>query len=266
MLYSYSNCHEISLPDGRNFIRIYTFFPAVTVCFYHRLQTNYLDVPQIYPSPVHVPERRYPMPVQDKYNRILDALMTLLEDKNIKSISVSDIAHTAGIAKGSIYYYFPSKDAIIEALVERSYASSIETAKQLARKTDIPPFTRMALIFQACRNSSLEFLRQKSVSENTNVEEQSMLHHKYLNYIVSELKPVLTEIIRQGISSREISFDYPEALAEIVLLVLTVKLDNTLIPSSPEEIEQTILGLIALLEKGTGNPKGSLNFLTLPIR
>ena len=205
------------------------------------------------------------MQVQDKYNRILDALMTLLENKNVKSISVSDIANAAGIAKGSIYYYFPSKDAIIEALVERSYASSIKTAKQLSQKTDIPPFTRMALIFQACRNSSLEFLRQKSISENANVGEKSLIHHKYLSYIVSELKPVLTEIIRQGIEAGEISFDYPEALAEIVLLVLTVKLDNTLIPSSPKEIEQTILGLIALLEKGTDNPKGSLNFLTLPV-
>lgn len=202
------------------------------------------------------------MPAQDKYNRILDALMTLLENNNIQSISVSEIASTAGIAKGSIYYYFPSKDAIIEAFVERSYSSSIKTAKQLAKKTDIPPFTRMALIFQACRNSSLEFLRQKSVSENEDMQGKSMLHHKYLNYIVSELKPVLTDIICQGIENGEISFDYPEALAEITLLVLTVKFDNTLIPSSPQEIEQTMLGLIALLEKGTDNPKGSLNFLT----
>lgn len=265
MLYSYGNYHEIALPDGRNSIRICTFLLPFFAYFYYRSRTNCLDVPPNLSIACARPGKAVPMPAQNKYNRILDALMTLLEDKNIKSISVSDIAHTAGIAKGSIYYYFSSKDAIIEALVERSYASSIETAKQLAKKTDIPPFTRMALIFQACRNSSLEFLRQKSVSETTNVKEKSMLHHKYLNYIVSELKPVLAKIICQGIDSREISFDYPEALAEIVLLVLTVKLDNTLIPSSPEEIEQTILGLIALLEKGTDNPKGSLNFLTLPM-
>ena len=36
------------------------------------------------------------MPAQDKYNRILDALMTLLENNNIQSISVSEIASTAG--------------------------------------------------------------------------------------------------------------------------------------------------------------------------
>ena len=205
------------------------------------------------------------MPVSDKYNRILDAFQKLLESQNIQKISVSDIARTAGIAKGSIYYYFPSKDAIVEALVERSYAASIETAKQLAKQTTIPPFTRMALIFQACRNSSSEFLKQNKAATNSSIQEQTLLHHKYLRYIIMELKPVLTEIIRQGIENGEISFEHPDSLAEIVLLVLTVKIDNTLIPSTKEEIEQIILDLIVLLEKGTDNPKGSLNFLTLPI-
>ena len=204
------------------------------------------------------------MPISDKYNRILDALQKLLENQNIQKISVSDIAQTAGIAKGSIYYYFPSKDAIVEALVERSYAASIETAKQLAKQTGIPPFTRMALIFQACRNSSSEFLKQNKAATNSSIQEQTLLHHKYLRYIIMELKPVLTEIIRQGIDNGEISFEHPDSLAEIVLLVLTVKIDNTLIPSTKEEIEQIILDLIVLLEKGTDNPKGSLNFLTLP--
>ena len=45
------------------------------------------------------------------------------------------------------------------------------------------------------------------------------------------------------------------------MIVLTVKMDNTLVPSAPEEIENTISALISLLEKGTGNPPGSLNFL-----
>ena len=205
------------------------------------------------------------MPVSDKYNRILDAFQKLLESQNIQKISVSDIAQAAGIAKGSIYYYFPSKDAIVEALVERSYAASIETAKQLAKQENIPPFTRMALIFQACRNSSSEFLKQNKATTNSSVQEQTLLHHKYLRYIITELKPVLAEIIRQGIEGGEISFEHPDSLAEIVLLVLTVKIDNTLIPSTKEEIEQIILDLIVLLEKGTDNPKGSLNFLTLPI-
>lgn len=61
------------------------------------------------------------MPQNTKYNQILDALQELLVKKNIQSISVSEIAQTAGIGKGSIYYYFPSKNEILEALIERNY-------------------------------------------------------------------------------------------------------------------------------------------------
>jgi len=202
------------------------------------------------------------MPNSIKYNQILDSFQKLLENKNIQTISVSEIAQAAGMGKGSIYYYFPSKDAILEALIERNYEKTIETAKNLSRQKSVSPFTRMAMIFQVCRDSSDTFLRQWTPTTATSAQEKSYFHQKYLFHLISELKPALTEIIIQGIENGEIHFDYPSALAEIVLLVLSVKLDNTLIPSEPEEIEETIQGLIALLEKGTGNPVGSLNFLT----
>ncbi len=197
-----------------------------------------------------------------KYNKILDALQNLMESRNIQTISVSEIAQTAGMGKGSIYYYFPSKDAMLEALIERNYEKPLETAKTLAGQTDISPFTRMAMIFQACRSSSSEFLRQEEPVSLTGTQERAYIHQKYMTHLISELKPELTEIIRQGIEKGDIHFGHPAALAEIVLIVLTVKLDNTLIPSTREEIEETMRGLISLLEKGTENPVGSLNFLT----
>lgn len=203
-----------------------------------------------------------------KYNKILDALQELLESKDIHSISVSEIAQKAGIGKGSIYYYFPSKDAILDALVERNYEKPLETAKALAKQTDVSSFTRMAMLFQACRNSSAEFLKQgrAAVSDSNtpdNSHEKAYIHQKYLKHLIAQLKPALTEIIQQGIDKGDIHFDYPAALAEIVLIVLAVKMDNTLVPSKPAEIEDTIWGLISLLEKGTENPPGALNFLTL---
>lgn len=202
---------------------------------------------------------------QLKYNQILDAFQELLKNQKLQAISVSEIAHTAGIGKGSIYYYFPSKDAILDALVERNYEKPLQTAKELADQTEISPFTRMAMIFQACRNSSSEFLKSENHT-GPGTQEKSFLHQKYINHIITELKPVLAAIIRQGIQAGEIRFEDPEALAEIVLIILTVKMDNTLIPSSKEEIENTIGALISLLEKGTENPPGSLNFLKSQLR
>lgn len=199
----------------------------------------------------------------DKYNQILDALQKLLESKDIHSISVSEIAKTAGIGKGSIYYYFPSKDAILDALVERNYEKPLETAKQLTKQTDIPPFTRMAMLFQACRASSGELMQHRNTSSDNSAPEMAFIHQKHLTHVVTELKPALTELIQQTIDRGDFQFDHPAALAEIVLIVLAVKIDNTLIPSSPEEITNTIRGLIELLEKCGGNSTGELNYLMM---
>lgn len=202
------------------------------------------------------------MPDLGKSEKILNALQQLLEEKSIQHISVSEIAEKAGIGKGSIYYYFPSKDAIVDALIKRSYEQPLQTAKALAEQTDVSPFTRMAMLFQACQNSSVAFLRQNH-NASSSVQDLAFLHQKYLNYVISELKPALTEIISQAIASGEIHFERPAALAEIALIVLAVKLDNSLVPSTREEAIDTLKGLIALLEKGTGVPAGTLDYLSL---
>ena len=204
------------------------------------------------------------MPKQLKYDKILDALQKLLETKELSNISVSEIAQTAEIGKGSILFgagiYFSSKDAILEALVERNYEVPITTARHLAEQREISPFTRMALIFQACRNSSAAFLKTQP-STTKAAPERAFLHQKYMNHLIVSLKPVLASIIEQGIAQDLILCADPVSLAEIVLIVLTVKMDNTLVPSTADEIEQTISALVSLLEKGTENPAGSLNFL-----
>ena len=201
---------------------------------------------------------------EKKYNLILDALQQLLEEKIIQNISVSEIAHKAGIGKGSIYYYFPSKDAILDALIERSYEQPLLTAKNLAAQTEVSPFTRMAMLFQACQTSSTAFIKQNdSSADNASAQDLAFLHQKYLAHVVSELKPALTEIIKQGIENGEIHFDSPAALAEIVLIVIAVKLDNSLLPSTPAETAETLQGLITLLEKGTGVAPGTLSYLSL---
>lgn len=206
------------------------------------------------------------MPDLRKSDKILDALQRLLESKTIQNISVSDIAREAGMGKGSIYYYFPSKDAIFDALVEKNYEKPLETAKTLASQTSVSPFTRTAMILQACRNSSAAFSNQGlSASTGKSAQDMAFLHQKYMNHLIAELKPVLTEIIRQGIASGDVHFEYPAALAEIVLIVLAVKLNDSFLSVTAEESEDTIRGLVALLEKGTGIPQGALNYLTLPL-
>lgn len=207
-----------------------------------------------------------PMEIPLKREKILNSLQELLKKQDIQNISVSDIAKNAGIGKGSIYYYFPSKDAIVDALIERNYKIPLETATEMVKQTNLSPYQRMAKIFEACQKSSKEFLQHRRPLHNNELsqtaQEQAYIHQKYLKYLIAELKPSLTEIIKQEIDEGLIQFNYPEQLAEIVLIVLTVKLDNTLAPASTEEIERCIGALVLLIEKGTGTPPGVLDYLS----
>ena len=72
-----------------------------------------------------------------KRDQILDSLRELLENEDIAHISVSEIAKNAGIGKGSIYYYFSSKDEILNALIKRTYADALKMAKELVSQTDL---------------------------------------------------------------------------------------------------------------------------------
>ena len=91
---------------------------------------------------------------QSKYDQIIDAFQELLENKNIQHISVNQIAEKAGIGKGSIYYYFSSKDAILDALIQRVYADTVALAKELQTQNDLSASIRIARIFNSSSHAS----------------------------------------------------------------------------------------------------------------
>jgi AcrR family transcriptional regulator len=50
---------------------------------------------------------------------ILAAAKELMSQKGLETVTMDDIAQAAGVAKGTVYLYFPSKDELIEALLSQ---------------------------------------------------------------------------------------------------------------------------------------------------
>lgn len=202
------------------------------------------------------------MDTNAKKDRILDAFRSLLENQNIQKISVSEIAKQAGIGKGSIYYYFSSKDEILNALVARTYADALALAKELVHRTDLSIYTRLAQITNACIAASSEFLKrskatQGMATDTERIYDSAYIHQQFMKHSIVDFKDIYTEIIQQEIDKGTITFSSAAELAEIVLIVLTVKIDNSLSPSSEEDTARTLQTLITLLERGTGHPDGA---------
>jgi AcrR family transcriptional regulator len=53
-------------------------------------------------------------------DEVLDAALDLFIEQGFAATRVEDIARRAGLSKGTVYLYFPSKQALMEALVRRA--------------------------------------------------------------------------------------------------------------------------------------------------
>ena len=197
----------------------------------------------------------------NKRERILDAMQELMRTASAQSISVSDIAQKAGIGKGSIYYYFSSKNDIIDAVIERSYSRVLDAGRELAASSHMDAFQNMEIIYNACLDSSTELRRQEAIGTFNEQQESAFIHQKFARIIITKLKPILTDIIRQGIDEGGIRCEYPEETAQIVLTVLTITLDNNLVPAGPEQIGRVLTAFTQMQEKSMGMPADTLQFL-----
>ena len=65
-------------------------------------------------------EPRFRRRAEARPDEVLDAALELFTEKGFAATRVDDIAQRAGISKGAVYLYFPSKEAIIEGLVRRA--------------------------------------------------------------------------------------------------------------------------------------------------
>ena len=197
----------------------------------------------------------------NKREQILDAMQELMGSSNAQAISVSDIAQKAGIGKGSIYYYFSSKNDIIDAVIERSYSRVLDAGKELAASSHMDAFKKMELIYHACLDSSTELRRQEAIGTFNEQQESAFIHQKFARIIITRLKPILTDIIRQGMEEGTIHCEYPEETAQIVLTVLTITLDNNLIPADQDQIGRILTAFTQMQEKSMDIPAHTLEFV-----
>lgn len=195
-----------------------------------------------------------------KSDLILDSMQRLMQKKDTRSISVSEIAKEAGIGKGSIYYYFKSKEEIVDAVIERSYSDAIQKAKELVQDPALDAQTKMEIIFQTCRDSSVELSRQEAGSYMER-QQSALLHQQYIYIMIRNLRPILADIIRQGNQEGTISCSSPEEVAEIVLIILTIKFDTYLSNADAAQIQSTLDVFTYMLETSFHIEKGRLDYI-----
>ena len=200
------------------------------------------------------------MKKQNKRDLILDTMQSLMSQNLASTATVSDIAKHAGIAKGGIYYYFSSKDEILDAVLERSYSQAIEKSWSLIQSKGLDALSKVKQIFQMCFYTDIA-LHQKDMLTYLHLQDDLILHHKFLALTIREFTPILTEIIQQGEQEKSLHCEFPEQTSEIIVSTLVFLLDHTLFSCKDSEIPKKLHALAIMLERSMNAPEGSFDFL-----
>jgi AcrR family transcriptional regulator len=67
-------------------------------------------------------------------NRILDAATRIFHEQGYAGATTNDIADEAGVSVGSLYQYFPNKDALLVALTQRHIETTTTGLSELLSK------------------------------------------------------------------------------------------------------------------------------------
>ena len=147
-----------------------------------------------------------------KRERILASAMKVFARKGFAVARVSDVAREAGVADGTIYLYFPSKDAILIAIIEEGMGRVLEQLHKLTKTTDDPK-EKLRLF---CRN------HLETVENEPDLAEVLLVELRFSDKMLTESKPMamldkyleqLAAIISEGQRRGAFRRDIPLGLA-----------------------------------------------------
>lgn len=85
----------------------------------------------------------------ERKNEILDAAERLFTVKGYGKTTILDILEQVGIAKGTFYYYFKSKEEVMDAIIERFIEQDVQKARQIALDKGLTPVQKFCGIIAA---------------------------------------------------------------------------------------------------------------------
>lgn len=193
---------------------------------------------------------------QESENRkmqILDAAEALFSAKGYENTSTTDILESVGIARGTMYYHFRSKEEILDALIERTIQGIVHNVRPVLSYPVTAPQKIIAFIGAAKVDSEIG----KEISDNAHKPQNALMHQKIMNLLLAELVPIAAQIIQDGVEEGSFSTAYPAETAEMLLIYSSVAFDDMNERTAEEQARKTA-GFVSNMERLLGVRSGEL--------
>lgn len=197
-------------------------------------------------------ESRVDKKKKKKRERIIKAAIELLSDKGFAKTKIKDIAQDAGVADGTVYTYFNSKeDLMMKALTESLHIKLLEvkqiTAKEADARAKILKFFDIHAIVFTQHPEIAKFL----VEDIRQIKEY---YNKYPEYsIFDEYRDYMIEIYKEGIDKGRFRDVSAEAFALTVIGAMDFVLTQWVLKKHQFDLRAMVFRIIDLIHYGTGN-------------
>lgn len=191
-----------------------------------------------------------------KKEQILDKALHLFLEKGFDKTSISDILDSLDIARGTLYYHFESKEAIMDAIIARQAQKVIQKVEKIVDDHSLPVYDKLFALFAAMNFSDLNGGQQ--MIDYLNQPQNALFHEKNNQMIVEKISPLLAQVIEEGIQKTNFENPFPLYTSEMILILIIGFLDNRLADLSQEELLERMDSLLHNIERLLGAPEGAL--------
>lgn len=164
---------------------------------------------------------------EERRNEIIETAGKLFEEKGYEQTQVQDIVNEIGVAKGLFYYYFKSKDEVVEELADRYADAIIDAVNKLIDK-DITTFNKINRIFQIFIDSAE---KKFGIFMGILNVKNGKTHERIFFNVGKKMVPLVTELILSGNDNGECNCSDPKFITEF----LVSGLFNIMNQISPDE-------------------------------
>ncbi len=189
---------------------------------------------------------------------ILIAARQLFVTKGYDQTSINDILHVVDIAKGTFYYYFASKEEVLETIILDIVEEGARRAERILQDMSIPLVNRIMMAIMA---QTPDFEGSDEIKEELHKVENAKLQQLYLKAMLQRMTPVMEKPLEEGLKEGIFQTDYPTECVEEILLLGHMMFDCDTFAWKPEEYPKKAQAFLTNCEKILGTKEDELQSL-----
>jgi AcrR family transcriptional regulator len=193
----------------------------------------------------------------ERRKEIIEVARKLFLDFGYEKTTMNEVISTLGVAKGTVYHYFKSKEDLLDAVVENMSDEYVEIVKNRMVNNKKSAIERFYKLVKASNITDKTKETINKLHQFGNIG----LHVRLLALCVKKIAPLYAEIIQQGCKEGVFKTDHPLETAEIFLSGIQFITDIGFYPWSQNDILRRTEALSFLAEAQLGAKKGTLNLL-----